>query len=337
MKAMETRLNERMRRHHKRLGSISDHLATSARGTVASRVEAVEAEEAEAIRRYHAIGAARAKQLGNRGPLRLDADGRVAQDIIESYYQHGFYVLEGVVKGEELVDLRDEFERLLDNAPAGSDDKPWKSSVDRHGRAVEHPGAYSFASPLSDPQGESPFGVFDFKKGQRGNPRHPLKMRQPAPSVLGPAAVVQNIVRPLRYLDGALHLYGHPGLLAVAEALNGPDFTPFTESSFYKAAGLGTSTAWHQDPSSAWDDEWAAGQLPVGHCGTSFHASIYSCTPENALWIVPGSHVHGRADIKAMSAAAGGTDRLEGAVPILCKPGDVYLQNRMVRRILQQT
>ena len=125
----ETRLNERMRRHHKRLGSIGDHLATSARGTVASRVEAVEAEtaeEAEAIRRYHAIGAARAKQLGNRGPLRLDADGRVAQDIIESYYQHGFYVLEGVVKGEELVDLRDEFERLLDNAPAGSDDKPWR-------------------------------------------------------------------------------------------------------------------------------------------------------------------------------------------------------------------
>jgi len=50
---------------------------------------------------------------------------------------------------------------------------------------------------------------------------------------------------PLRsqYLDGALHAYGHPGLLAVAEALNGPDFTPFTESSFYKQAGFGTSTA----------------------------------------------------------------------------------------------
>jgi ectoine hydroxylase-related dioxygenase (phytanoyl-CoA dioxygenase family) len=42
---------------------------------------------------------------------------------------------------------------------------------------------------------------------------------------------------------------------------------------------------------------------------------------------VPGSHRRGRADIKAMAAAAG-SDRLPDAVPLICAPGDVAITNR---------
>ncbi len=45
------------------------------------------------------------------------------------------------------------------------------------------------------------------------------------------------------------------------------------------------------------------------------------------MWVVPGSHKRGKADIKAMVAAAG-TERLPDAVPIVCKPGDVAITNR---------
>jgi hypothetical protein len=61
------------------------------------------------------------------------------------------------------------------------------------------------------------------------------------------------------------------------------------------------------------------------------YRQVYHCTAGNALWIVPGSHTQGRLDVCAMAAApaADGSDRLPHAVPILCAPGDVYLQNRM--------
>ena len=290
----------------KRLRPVADHLL--APHSAGAAAEPVPDEEATAIVRYIAEGAARARSLGNRGPVRFGRDGKIAREILDSYYEHGFYVLEGVIGQRELEEVREEFETLLDNAPSGGP-RPWKSSVDQSGHPVRHPEAYGFAKPLSDPLGESAFGVYDFTKGEAGKPRNQMKMREPSPGEGAPAAVVQNIGHPLLYLDGALRLYGHPQLLAVAEAINGPDFTPFTESLFYKPAGFGTSTAWHQDPSSAWDQDWKAGRLPVGHCGTSFHASIYSCTPENALWLLPGSHLHGRADIKALSKACGGSDR----------------------------
>jgi len=45
--------------------------------------------------------------------------------------------------------------------------------------------------------------------------------------------------------------------------------------------------------------------------------------------MVPGSHLQGRVDVKALSACNGGSDRLPVAVPIICKPGDVYIQNRL--------
>jgi ectoine hydroxylase-related dioxygenase (phytanoyl-CoA dioxygenase family) len=45
------------------------------------------------------------------------------------------------------------------------------------------------------------------------------------------------------------------------------------------------------------------------------------------LWVVPGSHREGKADIKTMVEAAG-SDRLPDAVPLVCDPGDVAICNR---------
>merc|ERR1712096_203756 len=45
--------------------------------------------------------------------------------------------------------------------------------------------------------------------------------------------------------------------------------------------------------------------------------------------MLPGSPKMGRVDVKALSAKSGGSDRLEGAVPVLCEPGDVYIQSRL--------
>jgi len=45
---------------------------------------------------------------------------------------------------------------------------------------------------------------------------------------------------------------------------------------------------------------------------------------------VPGSHHHGKADIKAMVAANGGSDMLPDAVPLVCDAGDVTITNRQI-------
>lgn len=282
-----------------------------------------DAEEVKSYQRYCEEGRARAMALGNRGPLRFDADGRVARDILEAYWQHGFYVLEGVVSGEELEELRAEFEELHANAPVTRG-----GQFDRHGRPVKHPGIYMLQRPLSDPMGGTRFGVHNFKGGKTQG-RHQMKMFQPSSPPGAPELIAENIVHPLAYMDSALRLAGHPQLLRVAEAINGPDFTPFTESLWYKPARMGTSTAWHQDPSSAWDEAWSQPGFDPGACGFSFHVSVYRCVAENALWMVPGSQHGGRADIKALFELAGNSDRLTNAVPIICEPGDVYIQNRM--------
>ena len=61
--------------------------------------------------------------------------------------------------------------------------------------------------------------------------------------------------------------------------------------------------------------------------GFNFMAQLYWCDTVNGIWVVPGTHQGGRADIKAMVAIAG-SDRLPEAVPLICAPGDVAMVNR---------
>lgn len=262
---------------------------------------------------YLAAGERRAHELGNRGPLRFDADGSVHEEIIDAYRSHGFYILEGVIGGEELAELRADVERLLERAPVAPG-----APVDARGRPAA--GAdlvgpmFALTRPLSDPFGGT----------SRNSGRHEVKMEEPEPAAGAPEYVVYNIASQLQLGDSFLRLYGHPRLLRVAEQINGEDFTPFSESIFVKQPGLGASIAWHQDGTTHWDSP----DLDPDTHGFNFLAQLYGSTPRNGLWVIPGSHREGKIDIRARVAANGGDVRLPRAVPLIAAAGDVVMCNR---------
>ena len=271
--------------------------------------------EEAAMRDYLRQGEDRAYALGNRGPMRFTADGKVHPDILEAYWRTGFYVFEGVLGKEELAEIEADFRNLLERLPVEKD-----AAVDRRGRpalGVGHKAQTLFWSkPLGDP-----FGGTELANG-----RHPVKMYEPKAREDAPKEIVYLILGSLQFLETQLRVYGHPHLLAMAAAVNGDDFTPFNEALFIKEPGLGASVAWHQDGITHWNTpNWNEGVH-----GFNFMAQLYGCTPANGVWVVPGSHkIAGKCDIRAMVAEAG-SERLPDAVPMVCKPGDVVINNRQV-------
>src|SRR6185437_6348 len=55
------------------------------------------ADHERAMSDYGQRAEARAYALGNRGPIRVGADGKLLPEILESYWTNGFYVFQGVV------------------------------------------------------------------------------------------------------------------------------------------------------------------------------------------------------------------------------------------------
>ncbi len=263
---------------------------------------------------YFVDGERRALAMSNRGPLTIDDSGRPPAEVLDAYWRDGFYVFEGALSDTERDELVADFERLLDEAPVGRD-----AQVDRKGRPAAGLGftrpSFRFARPLSDPHGGTDLG----------HGRYQAKMSEPTPPADAPDEVVLRVEGPLQLMEPCLRLYGHPGLLRVAEAVNGPDFTPFTESLWVKQAGLGPSVAWHQDGTTHWDKPY----LDRGSHGFNFMAQLFDTTPQNALWVVPGTHDSGKIDTQKRVAQAG-SDRLPDAVPMLMKAGDVAICNRQV-------
>ena len=268
--------------------------------------------EEAAMRAYLREGERRAYELGNRGPIRLTADGKVHPEILDAYWRCGFYVFEGVLGTEELAEIEADLFDILDRLPTERD-----SPVDGKGRPALGSDCSAPTLFWSKPLGD-PFGGTSLANG-----RHPIKMFEPEAAADAPKEVVYLILGSLQFSEAALRVYGHPQLLAVAAAINGEDFVPFTDAFFIKEPGRGASVAWHQDGVTHWDSpDWDEGSH-----GFNFMAQLYGCTPANGVWVIPGSHKRGRADIKAMAAAAG-TERFPEAVPIICKPGDVAITNR---------
>ena len=111
----------------------------------------------------------------------------------------------------------------------------------------------------------------------------------------------------------------------MAQAINGKDFAPFHECLFIKEPGLGAAVSWHQDGDTHWDDPAFDAQIH----GFNFMAQAYGSTAVNGVWVVPGSHVLGRQDIKQMVVDAG-SERLPDALPIICNAGDVVICNRQL-------
>jgi len=264
---------------------------------------------------YLKAGEARARAIGNKGPVRFGPDGKLHEDIVEAYWRHGFYIFEGVVGAQEIEELRADAMTMLERAPATPGGK-----VDGKGRpAMGRDWArepYTFIKPLSDPWGAT----------DKLNGRHPTKMAEAKADGDAPEHVVFLMYGMCMGMPAGLRVYGHPHLLAIAESINGTDFVPYNDAIFVKQPGVGGSVSWHQDGVTHWN----APDWDQGSHGFNFQVQLYPTTAANCLWVIPGSHKLGRIDIKKMVADNGGDDRLPDAVPLICKAGDVTMVNRQM-------
>lgn len=282
---------------------------------VATAKPLTKAEHAAGLAAYQQEGLRIAAEIGNRGPLRLTDEGKLHPDILATYWRHGYYIFEGVIDAGEVAELRADAQNMLERAPTGPEAK-----VDRHGRPAlgldyaRFP--FRYTKPLADPWGGT----------QLLGGRHPTQMAQPQADADAPEHVVFLMYSMCQSMPSGLRVYGHPGLLAVAEAINGEDFVPFNDAIFVKQPGLGGSVAWHQDGVTHWQSpDW-----DEGIHGFNFQVQLYPTTPANCLWVLPGSHKLGKADIKGMVVANGGDEKLPGAVPLVCEAGDVTIVNRQM-------
>ncbi len=276
---------------------------------------AISAEDhAVAMSDYIRHGEEQALGLGNRGPIRFDAEGAVHPDILDAYWSIGFYVFEGVIDADELEDLRADTDNALARAPTDPDSESDANGDPALGSDLTRP-SFIFAKPLSDP-----YGGTDKLQG-----RYELKLQEPTPAADAPEQSVVLIQGTLQIMDSCLRLYGHPGLLAVAAAVNGPDFIPFNEATWVKEPGLGSAVSWHQDGTT----HWKSPSLHHGTHGFNFMAQLYGSTGGNGVWLIPGTHKLGKVDIKGLVSKSG-TERIPGAVPLFCDPGDVIICNRQL-------
>jgi hypothetical protein len=277
--------------------------------------EPTRAEHAAGMESYRREGERCALQLGNRGPIRFDAEGKLHPEILAAYWEHGFYVFEGVTGPDELAELQDDVREMMARAPV----RPG-AEVDTMGRPAlgrdyaREP--YTFCKPLSDP-----YGGTNIHSG-----RHPTKMTEPVPDAEAPEFALYQLRGMCQAMPAALRLYGHPHLLTIAETINGLDFVPFNDVIFVKPAGMGASVSWHQDGVTHWN----APNWDEGIHGFNFQVQLYPSTLGNCLWVLPGTHKKGRIDIKALVEKNGGSDCLPGAVPMFCNAGDVTLTNRQI-------
>ena len=273
------------------------------------------AEHQAQMSAYTKAGEARANEIGNKGPIRFDADGKLHPDIVAAYWKHGFYIFEGVVSPDEVAELQKDASNMLERAPVHPG-----AMVDAKGRPAlgrDWPrDPYNFIKPLSDPWGGT----------KLLNGRHPTKMTEAQADADAPEHVVFLMWGMCRGMPSGLRVYGHPHLLTIAEAINGPDFVPYNDATFVKQPGVGGSVAWHQDGTTHWGKpDWDEGSH-----GFNFQVQLYPTTSANCLWVVPGSHKLGRVDIKQKIADNGGDERLPDAVPLICGPGDVTIVNRQM-------
>lgn len=270
--------------------------------------------DAGAVETYLKEGQARALAMPNRGALRFDEAGNIHPDILAAYSDYGFYILEGALGEDELADLKADLEAIRENFPVhmGAElDAAGRPALGADNQAM----TLQWARPLSDPLGGT-----DISNG-----RHQVKLFEPKAAEGAPPAVPVYLSGSLQFSPACLRTYAHPGLLKLAEAINGPDFTPFTEGLFIKDAGLGAAVSWHQDGDTHWDHP----DFDEDIHGFNFMGQVYGSTAVNGVWVVPGSHKKSRANIVEMVKAAG-SERLPDAVPIICNPGDVVINNRQI-------
>ncbi len=271
-------------------------------------------EQADAMRSYLHEGQAAALALPNRGPLTFTESGALAEEIRAAYSEYGFYVFENVLSAEELDDIKADLDTMRAQFPTGPE-----SQVNAAGEPALGADAKALTLVWSKPLGD-PLGGTELANG-----RHQVKMFEPEADAEAPLAAPFILLGSLQFSDACLRTYAHPELLKVTESINGPDFAPFNEALFIKEPGIGAAVSWHQDGVTHWDSP----DFDEDIHGFNFMAQVYGSNAVNGVWVLPGTHKQGKLDIKALVTESG-SERLEGAVPIVCNPGDVVMCNRQL-------
>ena len=271
-------------------------------------------DEADAMKAYLINGEKNALALGNRGPITFDENGNLSSAIKEAYSKNGFYIFEGVLNNEEVEDIKEDLENLRQQFPTGPE-----STLNAKGEPAMNAESKSLTLVWSKPLGD-PLGGTELANG-----RHQIKMFEPEAKEDAPMAVPLILLGSLQFSDACLRTYAHPKLLKVAESINGKDFAPFNEALFIKEPGIGAAVSWHQDGVTHWESENFDEEIH----GFNFMAQVYGSTAVNGVWVVPGTHKVGKIDIKKIVAKTG-SERIDGAVPIVCNPGDVVICNRQL-------
>ena len=271
-------------------------------------------DEADAMKAYLINGEKNALALGNRGPIAFDENGDLSSAIKEAYSKNGFYIFEGVLNNEEVEDIKEDLENLRLQFPIGPE-----STLNAKGEPAMNAESKSLTLVWSKPLGD-PLGGTELANG-----RHQIKMFEPEAKEDAPMAVPLILLGTLQFSDACLRTYAHPKLLKVAESINGKDFAPFNEALFIKEPGIGAAVSWHQDGVTHWESENFDEEIH----GFNFMAQAYGSTAVNGVWVVPGTHKVGKIDIKKIVAETG-SERIDGAVPIVCNPGDVVICNRQL-------
>ena len=271
-------------------------------------------ENADEMEAYLLDGEKRALELGNRGPIKFDENGELSKEIREAYSKNGFYIFENVIDAKELEDIKEDLEQLRENFPAGPE-----TTLDTNGKPAFNADSKALTLVWSKPLGD-PLGGTELANG-----RHQVKLFEPEAADDAPQAVPVILLGTLQFSDACLRTYAHPKLLQVAASINGEDFAPFNEALFIKEPGVGAAVSWHQDGVTHWDSK----DFDEDIHGFNFMVQVYGSTAVNGVWVLPGTHKDGKIDIKKLVAEAG-SERLKGAVPMICNPGDVVICNRQL-------
>jgi hypothetical protein len=215
-----------------------------------------------------------ALSLGNRGPLELGPDGRPPSHIVDAFERFGFYVFEGLIQPPELAELQQDMHTVLESATFAK--RNGDPTFDHFGVPVTT-SSFGFTKPLSDNSG--PDG------------RSPTAMTEYTPPMGAPEEICRGGSYYLRFSRPGVRLYGHPKLLAMAEAVNGPGFTPFSDSIQYKEQGLGPAVAWHQDGTTHWEKHGASAEHGFNFMVREIIATPLSLSQRKPLLLVNISSV----------------------------------------------
>ena len=271
-------------------------------------------EDSSAMESYLVEGEKKALELNNRGPIKFNSNGSLCSEIRKAYSDNGFYIFQNVINPKELKDIKEDLENLRTNFPTGPE-----SNLDISGNPAFNSESKSLTLLWSKPLGD-PLGGTELANG-----RHQIKLFEPEAPSDAPSAVPVILLGSLQFSDACLRTYAHPELLKVAESINGKDFAPFNEALFIKEPGVGAAVSWHQDGVTHWDNK----EFNEDIHGFNFMVQVYGSTAVNGVWVMPGTHKVGKIDIKKLVAESG-SERLEGAVPIVCNPGDAVICNRQL-------